>query len=121
MKTSFAAALLLVPFLAAPLDARAENPDPAVTQKNFKTYCATCHGADGHGDGPGASALHPKPADFADCDRFAKVSDHQLFEAIEDGGAAVGLSATMPPWRAAFSHTEIQGLVDYVRSFCAKK
>jgi cytochrome c oxidase cbb3-type subunit III len=120
MKT-LAAVLLLTPLLAVPLAARAENPDPAVTQQNFKTYCVTCHGADGHGDGVGASALNPKPADFANCDRFAKISDHQLFEAIADGGAAVGLSAAMPPWKAAFSDTEIQGLVDYVRSFCGKK
>jgi mono/diheme cytochrome c family protein len=119
MKT-LAAAVLLAPLLLASLDARAATPDPAVAQKNFKTFCATCHG-EGHGDGPASSGLTPRPPDFTNCDHFAHVSDHQLFEAIEEGGPSVGLSAAMPPWRAAFSDTEVQGLVDYVRSFCAKK
>lgn len=116
-----ATVLLIAPLLASPPPARAAGPSAGDAQKNFKTYCSTCHGAEGHGDGPAAAGLNPKPADFGDCERFAKVSDHQLFEAIEEGGPSVGLSASMPPWRAAFSDDEVQALVIYLRSLCAKK
>ncbi len=121
MKT-LAAALLLTPLLlTAPFVARAATPDPAVAQKDYQSFCVKCHGADGHGDGPAAAGLHPKPADFADCSRFAQVTDQKLFEAIKNGGVAVGLSMAMPPWKAAFSDDEVQGLVNYVRTFCATK
>ncbi|SRR5579871_5094385 len=30
----------------------------------FKTYCATCHGVDGKGNGPAASALKTSPTDL---------------------------------------------------------
>jgi caa(3)-type oxidase subunit IV len=30
----------------------------------FATNCASCHGAEGHGDGPASAALNPKPRNF---------------------------------------------------------
>src|SRR5579872_4983484 len=30
----------------------------------YRAYCATCHGADGKGNGPAAEALKTKPADL---------------------------------------------------------
>jgi mono/diheme cytochrome c family protein len=30
----------------------------------YSTYCASCHGADGHGDGPVAKSLTSKPTDL---------------------------------------------------------
>jgi mono/diheme cytochrome c family protein len=35
-----------------------------VPQEMYKTWCATCHGLSGKGDGPAASALKKKPADL---------------------------------------------------------
>src|SRR5262245_64939976 len=32
----------------------------------FSSLCFTCHGNTGHGDGPGAATLNPKPRTFAD-------------------------------------------------------
>lgn len=32
--------------------------------------CAVCHGPQGHGDGPVARSLNPKPRDFRDPDAF---------------------------------------------------
>jgi len=33
-------------------------------QQMFNTYCAVCHGTDGRGDGPAASALKEAPSDL---------------------------------------------------------
>ena len=33
-------------------------------KQDYLRYCATCHGLEGHGDGPVASALAPKPPDL---------------------------------------------------------
>src|SRR6185503_5050018 len=41
----------------------------------FKSRCATCHGNEGRGDGPGAIALNPKPRNYHDKDWQAKVTD----------------------------------------------
>jgi mono/diheme cytochrome c family protein len=38
-------------------------------QQMFVSYCAACHGREGKGDGPAATALTPKPADLT---QFAK-------------------------------------------------
>jgi mono/diheme cytochrome c family protein len=35
-----------------------------VGQRYFIRYCSACHGAEGRGDGPTASALQPSPADL---------------------------------------------------------
>ena len=37
---------------------------PASGHDMFISYCASCHGKDGKGDGPAASALKVKPADL---------------------------------------------------------
>ncbi len=42
----------------------AKQTSPASGVEMFKSYCAACHGADGKGDGPAASALKVPPADL---------------------------------------------------------
>ena len=63
----------------------------------FKDRCVTCHGEQGHGDGPGASNLMPKPMDFHNSNWQVSVSDADIAKAIVNGGAAVGLSSQMQP------------------------
>jgi mono/diheme cytochrome c family protein len=63
----------------------------------FKDRCVTCHGEQGHGDGPGASNLMPKPMDFHNSNWQVSVSDADIAKAIIHGGAAVGLSSQMQP------------------------
>ena len=36
----------------------------ALGQKLYTQYCASCHGADGKGNGPEAAKLNPKPGDL---------------------------------------------------------
>ena len=41
-----------------------EDAAVAQGQKLYEQYCASCHGADGKGNGPKASELNPKPSDL---------------------------------------------------------
>lgn len=86
-------------------------------QKTYDTFCVACHGATGKADGPGALALNPKPRNFTDKEWQGKVDDAHIAKVIKEGGASVGLSATMAPWGAAIPDAEIANVVKYVRHF----
>lgn len=64
-------------------------------QQIFSTRCAVCHGAEGRGDGPGGSALNPKPRNYHDTAWQDSVTDQEIETAIVYGGAAVGRSPAM--------------------------
>lgn len=72
------------------------SPAAKEAQQLFTSLCATCHGAQGRGDGAAAASLNPKPRDYSDKAWQASVTDDQLREVILKGGAAVGKAATMP-------------------------
>ena len=122
------AALLAVSALSAPAWAQAQpawtcpaaekakkNPvaksDAATAAGKKATVdkaCTACHGESGKGDGPGAAALNPKPADWTS----AKVQgepDGCLFWKISTGRGA------MPPW-AALPETERWQIIHYIRT-----
>lgn len=82
----------------------------------YQQNCATCHGVSGAGDGPVGVALNPKPARHDDGAYMNALSNEQLFQVIQQGGAAVGKSALMAPWGASFSNEQIWDLVAFVRT-----
>ena len=41
-----------------------QHTSPASGKQMYSTYCAVCHGADGRGNGPAASALKVPPTDL---------------------------------------------------------
>ena len=91
--------------------------DPlAAAKKTFSTYCASCHGSDGKGDTPTAQALNPKPRNLTDASWQKSVDDARIAKVIKEGGASVGLSATMAPWGGALQDEQIQELVKLIRS-----
>lgn len=81
----------------------------------YDARCATCHGQDGTGDGPAAASLDPKPRDHTNPEWQASVTDSKMAEIIEQGGAAEGLSPSMPA-HPDLSDTQVESLVDYIRS-----
>lgn len=85
--------------------------------EKYESFCSSCHGAKGMGDGPGAAALNPKPRNFHEKDWQAKVDDARIANVIKRGGAANGLSATMAPWGAVLNDAEVAGLVKIIREF----
>jgi mono/diheme cytochrome c family protein len=70
--------------------------------------CTACHGDSGKGDGPGAAALNPKPADWT-AKAVQDQTDGCVFWKMSTGRGA------MPPW-AALSETERWQLVHFVKS-----
>jgi len=86
----------------------------------FATVCATCHGADGTGNGPAAAALNPKPRDYTDAKWQASITDELLKETILKGGQGVGKSAMMPGQPQLADQPEVlDGLVKIIRQFGA--
>jgi mono/diheme cytochrome c family protein len=87
----------------------------------FASVCATCHGADGTGNGPASASLNPKPRNYTDAAWQASVTDDDLKKIILLGGQAVGKSAMMPANPNLRDKPEvIDGLVRIVRRFGAK-
>jgi len=81
---------------AAAPEAPEPPPDPAAeARKVFSTKCVVCHGDHGAGDGPGSTALNPKPRAFADATWQASVTDDHIKKTIIEGGASVGKSPAM--------------------------
>lgn len=83
----------------------------------YSSLCSSCHGVDGKADGAAAAAMNPKPRNFHDKNWQAKVDDNHIAKAIKEGGTAVGLSGTMPPWGAVLSEDEVKGLVAMIRAW----
>jgi mono/diheme cytochrome c family protein len=103
---------------SGPKGKRSAGPIPEKAQQMFMTVCATCHGADGSGNGPAAETLNPKPRNYTDPAWQAGVTDDEIRKTILLGGAGVGKSATMPgnPHLKEDAET-LDGLVRIIRGF----
>ncbi len=109
---------------STPAVAAAKPPTAAEVDEaraTFGSLCSTCHGTSGHGDGPGAQALEPKPRSFADAAWQASVTDDHIKKVIVFGGAAVGKSPMMPAQpQYKGKDAVLDALVQIVRSFKGK-
>lgn len=76
----------------------------------FLANCASCHGADGLGDGPAAATLLGEPGDLAAGVRA--VSDGALFYRIANGSLGSG----MPGFAVTLTPADRWDLVNYLRS-----
>lgn len=84
----------------------------------FAERCTPCHGAEGRGDGPSASALNPKPRNYQDVAWQDQATDEAIAKAILEGGAAVGKSPVMPGNPDLKTQPEVVAeLVKVVRGF----
>jgi mono/diheme cytochrome c family protein len=101
-----AVALILVSVLYVPVraDTGAENI--------YKAKCAACHGPDGSGDTAVGKKLGAH--DFRSAE-VQKMSDAELNEMLAKG------KNKMPAYEKSLKPDEIKGLVNYIRSFAAKK
>ena len=78
----------------------------------YASMCASCHGDEGMGDGPSASALDPSPSPIAHTSSM--LSDGYLYWRIAEGGATFG--TTMPAWKGSLTEANIWSLIAYMRS-----
>jgi cytochrome c553 len=71
----------------------------------YKTYCAVCHGVEGKGNGPAASALKARPADLSQLSKNngGKFPALKVTAAIRgEGDVAAHGSKDMPVWGSLF-------------------
>ena len=94
------------------------GPDQAFAK--YATLCASCHGEDGKAAIPAAAAMNPKPRNLTDAAWQASVTDDHLHKVIKEGGGAVGLSSSMPPWGAMLKDNEIDAIVAMIRTWSGK-
>ncbi|MCG6986658.1 MAG: c-type cytochrome [Gemmatimonadetes bacterium] len=93
---------------------------PFSPETTFKTVCAACHGPEGEGNGPGAAALNPKPANFTDPAFWTDKTDSVLEKAIRQGGASVGKSSAMPAWGSILTEAQAKQMVAYLHTLKGK-
>src|ERR1700758_2784253 len=98
----------------------AEMGNPAEGKKIFTQRCWGCHGLTGHGDGPAANSFEPKPRNLTDAKYVSTLTDERIFRTISEGGAAMGKSPFMPPWKGVLSDTDIWDVVAYIRQDICK-
>ncbi len=81
----------------------------------YNEKCANCHGPTGHGDGPQAAFLDPKPTNLSDAKYMSTLTDEHIFKTISEGGIAVGKSNLMPRWKFVLLENDIWIVVAYIR------
>ncbi|MGD0227449.1 MAG: cytochrome c [Terriglobia bacterium] len=99
----------------------------------YLAYCATCHGKEGKGDGPAASALKVPPADLTTLSKRNKGEfPSARFTNLLNGSSGVSAhgSKEMPVWGPIFMAMEhqhesavrlrIANLAEYVKSLQQK-
>jgi mono/diheme cytochrome c family protein len=118
MKRSSIELLAIVLCVLAPLG-RAEAQNAAEGKKLYTTYCATCHGDNGKGDGVAAASLPVKPADHTNGAVMNKLSDQFLADIISKGGSAVNKSGFMPAWGTSLNGNQVADIVAYIRSIAS--
>jgi len=111
----------------------APNTSATSGKEMFLAYCATCHGKEGKGDGPVASALKVPPANLTTLSKRnnGKFPSVQVVNAITGrGGVRAHGSKEMPVWGPIFMTMEHQhqsevrlrvaNLADYIKSLQQK-
>ena len=110
MLITFTAALAISTICFSQEPAKIKKVDITYTQPSsgaamFKQYCAACHGADGKGTGPAASALKKAPADLTLLSKKnnGKYPTLQVQSFIRgDSAAAAHGTRDMPMWGDIF-------------------
>jgi mono/diheme cytochrome c family protein len=78
--------------------------------KIFKTDCETCHGPQGHGDGPAGAALDPGPKDLSELQKVA--GDDYLFWRISEGKEGTSMVA----WKGILTEEQIWQVISFIRT-----
>jgi len=76
----------------------------------YDTYCSSCHGKNGDGNGPAAASLRPRPTNFLDLKYMPMRSRVDHYEVIAGGR----LNTAMPPWKDTLSDEEIWHVIAYI-------
>jgi cytochrome c6 len=97
-------------------------PEPGGAQnqaeggKLYASYCASCHGEKGKGDGVAAGSLPVKPKDHTNGAVMNPMADQALVDVISKGGGGTGKSSFMPAWGTALNEKQVRDIVAYIRT-----
>lgn len=86
-------------------------PNLQLGGQRYAAICASCHGAEGRGNGPAANGMNPAPADFHDAARMSQRSIYGLYSTI-----SLGVRGTPMPAFRQLSDDERWALAFYVAS-----
>lgn len=117
-------------FADPPRAPKAVDPptDPESGNGLYKSYCASCHGLAGKGDGPAASAMRMKPTDLTQLTNKANGAFPMLrLQKVLGGDVTLpahggrrmpvwGPSLTTPGGTDARSLTRMRNLIAYIQS-----
>ena len=116
--------MLMVPLLFSAQLHSADAPEitdemVSAGEASYAVNCASCHGVEGDGEGPGAKYLNPKPRNFQlavyklrSTPNGELPTQHDLFNTITNG-----IENSMMPAFASLSEDERWGLVEVIRRF----
>jgi len=62
-----------------------QQPDLKKASQLYAEHCASCHGAEGYGDGVSAAGMEPPPINFKDVERYKHRSLFGLYSTITQG------------------------------------
>jgi len=109
------------------------HTSPGSAQEMYVAYCAACHGKDGKGDGPAASALKVAPTDLTTLAKHNNgvFPSDRVYKTIS-GQVAIAAhgSKEMPVWGSLFHSIDsadsftlmrLKNLTDYIESLQVKK
>ena len=87
------------------------QPDLDQGKDVYRTYCLECHGPTGHGDGPRAVTLAPRPGNFVSAAISSK-TDEELLASIAEGVPRTAMQA----WKERLSIDARRNVLAYIRS-----
>ncbi|HKY02545.1 MAG TPA: cytochrome c, partial [Burkholderiales bacterium] len=87
-------------------------PDLSGAGAQYQSLCATCHGAEGRGDGIASAGMDPAPANFRDVERMRQRSVYGLYNTI-----TLGVNGTAMAAYARLSEEERWALAFYVARY----
>jgi mono/diheme cytochrome c family protein len=109
-------AFLLILVHRGPAATPRDERDVTAGQALYARNCAPCHGPGAKGDGASAAAFATKPTDLTDGRLVNRLPDEFFTIVILDGGPAMGLAPTMPPFRGNLNEAQARQIVAYLRT-----
>jgi high-affinity iron transporter len=108
---SRSSSLAVLALLLSPCTAFAGKPDVAAGKKLYLANCSMCHGEQGDGKGPGATALKTPPRNFTAGAWLAGTSAEDLFQMM-----SAGLPASGMPSFQALPETDRRAIAAFIKT-----
>ncbi|WP_045465820.1 c-type cytochrome [Vibrio hyugaensis] len=88
--------------------------DVVAGKQYFESYCISCHGDKGHGDGLVARATNIKPDNIFDELTNPFGTKVELIGTILEGES--GETGAMPPFKSVLSENQVNDIFEYIKS-----